>query len=149
MNYKETGNKIPISVPELIDFAHQKLAEYDSAVSTNKSISFQNPYSEPIIYPTKDGKTIMVPNEIQKQAIDLWYNKTGRNVPVMQQIPQNEQIVEQPKQEVIYVYEDGNDIFKLAILIVAALFALYLFFNMRETSGSSMSMDKVKFYLVR
>ena len=141
MNFEETGNKVPVTVDELMKFSEQKLAEFDQQVSKSKSIPSPNPYTDPIIYKTKDGKTIMVPTEIQKQAVNDWYKKTGRNVPIMQQTNQEmEQVIKPkkfPQKKVVYVYENGTDLVKLGILIFAAVLALYLFFKMDNKQTSS------------
>jgi len=72
MNFQETGTKIPISSQELINYVHTELESYDKKVVLTKGPSFPNPYTDSIIYKTPEGKTIKVPGEIQKEAINLW-----------------------------------------------------------------------------
>ena len=158
MNFQETGNKVPISGEELINYVQHQLGEFDVQSSQQKTIPSFNPYSQPIIYKTKDGKTIRIPDEIQKQALDLWYQKTGRNVPAMQQVQQVQQIQPMEQQEerapkprkVVYVYEKDDSIIKLAILIFAAVLALYLFFKMnKSTSGARVNTEQLRYYLTK
>ena len=136
MNYQETGNQIPISQQELIIFVHSKLEDYDRKVSVLKMPTSPNPYTDPLIYTTKEGKTIKIPEEIQKQAVHDWYRQHGTNVPVMQRTPdippQLDKNQRQPRKAVMYVYEDGYDWVKITILVVAAIIALYLFFQMNK-----------------
>ena len=92
MEYQETGNKIPISAQELVDYVKQQLAIHDASIASNQTLPDYNPYTHPVIYKTKDGKTIMIPDEIQKQAVSQWHDQNGTNVPVMQQVaPESQQ----------------------------------------------------------
>ena len=156
MNFKETGNKVPVTVDELIRFSEQQLGEFDALVSQSKAIPSQNPYTDPIIYTTQEGQTIMVPQEILKLAVNNWYNKPGRNVPVMQQT--NQEVVQEemrpkklPQKKVIYVQENGNDFVKLGILIFAALLALYLFVKMGKTESAPFGVtnEQLRYYLTK
>ena len=153
MNFKETGNKVPISGEELINYVQHKLGEFDAPSSQQKSIPFINPYSQEIIYKTKDGKTIKIPEEIQKQAVDLWYQKTGKNIALMQQIqPLQPEIKSSPQKKVVYVYENDDSLIKLAILIFAAVLALYLFFKMNGQSSASpfgVNTEQLRYYLTK
>lgn len=155
MNFRETGNKVPVTVDELINFSERQLGEFDALVSQSKSIPSQNPYTDPIIYTTQEGKTIKVPQEIQKEAVNNWYNKTGRNVPVMQQ--SNQEVVQEemrpkqlPQKKVVYVQENGNDLVKLGILIFAAMLALYLFIKMgKESAPFGVTDEQLRYYLTK
>lgn len=135
MNYQETGNQVPISQQELIIYVHQRLEDYDRKVSVLKTPTSPNPYTDPLIYTTKEGKTIKVPEEIQKEAVHEWYRQHGTNVPVMQRTPDIPPQLERPhrpKKAIMYVYEDGYDWVKISILATAALIALYLFLQMNK-----------------
>ena len=137
MNYQETGNQVPISQQELIVFVHSELEKYDYRMAIAKEPSSPNPYIDTLIYKTKEGKTIKVPEEIQKEAIHLWYRRNGTNVPVMQRTPDIPPKLPQAppshaRKAVRYFYEDGYDWIKISILLVAALIALYLFLQMRK-----------------
>lgn len=137
MNYQETGNQVPISQQELIVFVHSELEKYDYRMAIVKEPSSPNPYIDTLIYKTKDSKTIKVPEEIQKEAIHLWYKRNGTNVPAMQRTPNipPERLQAPPsnaRKAVMYVYEDGYDWVKISILATAALIALYLFFQMNK-----------------
>jgi|LakMenEpi03Aug12_release.lakeMendotaPanAssembly.Ray.scaffolds.fasta_scaffold295451_2 hypothetical protein len=152
MDFRETGNKIPISSDELINYAQTLLADFDTKISTNKSIPSVNPYVQPLIYKTNDGKTIRIPDEIQKQAVHIWYQKTGRNVPVMQQI--NQDYKEAPtidqKQKVVYVYENSDNYINIGILIIAAVLALFLLFKITGNTGHrsfNITSEQIRYYL--
>ena len=49
MSYQITGNKIPVTKDELINYIHEQLAFYDVG-----KLKDMNPYTEPIIYITKE-----------------------------------------------------------------------------------------------
>lgn len=156
MEYQETGNKIPINAHELTDYVKQQLASHDAFVSGNKTLPEFNPYTHPIIYKTKDGKTIMIPDEIQKQAISQWYQEHGTNVPVAQYLPQETtQVVKLPqgKPKIEYVDDDNGDYMRLGLLIFTVFVALYLFYkwghNTSPSSGSGMSYDQIRAYMMR
>ena len=153
MNYKETGNKIPISSEELMSHVHKELAIYDRKIAITKVPSTPNPYTDPIIYKTAGNKVIRIPDDIQKMAIHIWYQRNGTNVPAMQQPPAEH--VEPMKltnnqKKIVYVHEDGYDTLKLSILIITAIIAAYLFFQMRRNSMNNMSNNiPMRYYLVR
>ena len=162
MSFQETGNKVPISADELSNYVTSQLQEFDLTISKKKTIPEFNPYIHPIIYKTKDGKTIKIPEGIQKQAVDLWYQKTGKNIPLMQQMQQQPQPQPQPQQEiqsqemqlpkkVIYVYENDTSLIRLGILIFAAVLALFLFFKMNNSSSSpfNINTEQLRYYLTK
>lgn len=82
MEYHETGNKIAVPTEELIKYIHKQLNNYENSIHETQSLGLYNPYSQPIIYKTTNGKTIKVPQEIKKYAIDLWHKMNGTNVPL-------------------------------------------------------------------
>jgi len=151
MNFKETGNKVPVTSQELIMFCQAKLAEFDESVSANKTIPLVNPYTDKMLYATKEGKTIMIPQEIQKQAVNFWYEQTGRNVPLMQQTnpeASNTQIII-PKEKPIV--KEERDYIKLAILILAAMLALYLFIKIGNKSDVKFGLEpqRLRYYMTK
>jgi hypothetical protein len=73
--YKETGNKYPIPVNELLAYAQEKLQEFDMMVEATKTQPSTSPYTDPIIYATGEGKLVQIPEYIQEQAIQLWNNQ--------------------------------------------------------------------------
>ena len=151
MNF--TGNKIPVTSQELIMYCQHKLAEFDESVSSNKTIPLINPYTDKIVYVTKEGKTIMIPQEIQKQAVNFWYEKTGRNVPLMQQTnpdAHNDKMMLRPRRK--HIIREQKDYVRLAILVFAALLALYLFFKMSNKHNDvkfGMDPERVRYYLAK
>ena len=70
--YKETGNKVPLPMDELINFAQEKLQDFDRLVEATQSRPERSPYNSPIIYTTKEGKLVQIPEYIQQQAVNLW-----------------------------------------------------------------------------
>lgn len=155
MNYKETGNKVPISSEELMNHVHSKLALYDRHIAITKVPSTPNPYTDPIIYKTAGNKVIRIPDDIQKMAIHIWYQRNGTNVPAMQQPPSEQVQVKRtnPKKKTVYVYENGYDNVKLIILVATAIIAAYLFMQMRKNAMSSDSFmtnnNTMRYYLAR
>lgn len=126
-NFQETGNKIPISFNELMDYAHMKFSEY------NKTKTGPNPFTNPIIYTTKDGKTIMIPTDIQNQAIQLWKKSGG---------------VEPFQQEAVDIKKDNHEFLKFTLLTLIIIITLYLFFN-ADNDQAMFNTKHIKFYLTR
>ncbi|QKF94285.1 hypothetical protein QKU48_gp0827 [Fadolivirus algeromassiliense] len=152
MNFQETGNKIPISAQELVEYVHNQLAAYDAFIAANKTHPDFNPYTHPIIYQTKDGKTIKIPDEIQKSAINDWYQQHGTNIPVMQQVPQQQAPVipklPQGKPQIIVEDDNGGEFMKLGLLIFVAVVALYLFYKYNhKSSGSSLNTEQIRAFM--
>lgn len=133
MNFQETENKVPVTAQELIGYVKHQLSLYDAYIATHKTQPAFNPYTHPMTYKTGDGRTIRVPDDIQKRAISLWYQEHGTNVSTMQQMPQTE-YVPKPKESVVYEIDEGEtDYIRLAILVFVAVFALYLYFKSTKT----------------
>ena len=133
MNYEETGNKVPISLEELINYVQQQLYIYDNIKAQNPNIVPSiNPYTQPIIYETQDGKIIKIPANIQKQAIEL-YNKKKENNDINYaydngNLPSEEydyDVQSETYKPTFFSENNMNKYLKLAILILAALLALY------------------------
>ena len=91
MEYRETGKKIAINRDELITHC---LKEFDKDDNITK-----------IIYNTAENKTIMVPEDVIKEAKLLWTKK-------------------QPKKE-----QSNAGTYKTLIIIVALLLIVYLFYQ--------------------
>lgn len=78
--YQQTGNKIPITLDELMQAVFYRLEMYDKLIGGNEtSNNTYTPYIDPIIYNTQDGRTVEVPKEIQRRAIEEW--KLKREIP--------------------------------------------------------------------
>jgi len=79
--FKETGNKIPIPIDEFTNHVKSELLKYDKLKNATETNPSYNPYLEPIIYTTSQGKLVQVPEEIKKNAIDDWLkNGEGNNM---------------------------------------------------------------------
>ncbi len=144
MSFKETGNKIPISADELINYMHIQFSAYD------KTKSGSNPYTDIVIYTTKDGKTIIIPKEIQQQAIENFANiESIKSTPFEYEavLPNSES-----KEVSNNVLNDAtvydNNLIKLGLLFFVAIIALYLFFNI-DNDASMFSAKRVRFYLTK
>ena len=106
--YKETGNKVPLPMDELINFAQEKLQDFDRLVEATQSRPKRSPYNSPIIYTTKEGKLVQIPEYIQQQAINLWESaKRGLTNP-----PDRRQYQEEEEEELPFP-EDPEDYEKL------------------------------------
>jgi hypothetical protein len=68
--YEQTGNKIPLTIDELMQCVFDRLDIYDSIGGGNNTASTYNPYIHPIIYNTRDGRTVQIPEDIQQRAIN-------------------------------------------------------------------------------
>lgn len=81
--YKPTGKEIPLNVNVLVNHVHNKLDEYMYLKETTQAEPPNNPFSQPVIFTTDDGKLVQVPVEIQKQAIASWKQKSTQNPSTM------------------------------------------------------------------
>ncbi len=70
--YQQTGKSIPIQVPELISFVHNKLDQYVALTNATQMKPDFDPFSDPLIFTTQEGKLIQIPKDIQKQAVASW-----------------------------------------------------------------------------
>ena len=68
--YKHTGNKIPISMNEVVNHIEYLLINYDKLIETTGSEPTYNPYEQSIIYTTQDNKIIEIPKDIQNNVVD-------------------------------------------------------------------------------
>jgi len=131
MSYKITGNKIPVTKDELINYTHKQLQLYDTG-----KLKDINPYTQQVIYITKDGKMIQVPQDIQKEAVASW--KPQARMPVMQ-----------IKKEVDEEAGTGQtDYLTIGILILAAILAIYLF-NKTGLISNTYVNPNTRYYLTR
>ena len=74
-NYMMTGNNVPINKSELVAHVKLQLEEYTKApVKPNF-----NPFENPIIYKTSDGKMIQIPQDIQMNVIKEWQEHKRQN----------------------------------------------------------------------
>ena len=70
--FEQTGNQVPIRIDELIACVHERLEQYDKLTEATQATPSYSPYLHPIIYTTNEGKTIQIPPDVQKKAIDQW-----------------------------------------------------------------------------
>lgn len=109
MSYKNTGNKIPVTREELINYMNKQLAAYDSGKLQNP-----NPYTEQVIYITKDKKMIQIPQDIQREAVALW-NPQREMMPIHINMEQSN--------------TGKTDYVTIGILILAGILAIFLFYK--------------------
>ena len=114
-DYKPTGNSIPVTQQELIDYIISQLQAYDTDSTTMKS-----PYTYVLIYKTPgdgdDSKFIEVPEELQAVVIQQW---NARKKPLGKPILNKP--VAQPTKSPNYV-----------IIIVIILVALLIYSQMKS-----------------
>ena len=147
MSFKETGNKIPISADELINYLHIQFSAYD------KTKSGSNPYTDIVIYTTKDGKTIIIPKEIQQQAIEKFTNTTDVKNPFEYEAVLQDSDIKSPNSpsesaSKDQIYDNNYDLIKLGILFFIAIIVLYLFFNI-DNDTSMFSAKRIRYYLTK
>lgn len=148
--YKETGNKVPVSEDELIQYVISKINSYVDYIKQTNNTPKCNPFMEPIIYTTTEGKTIMVPDYIKEKGIQMWSQQN--NSPEINEIMIKSQKIPTPKNDskVIYVYENKNDFWVILILVFAAILAAYLFYNISQDgtkSYATLDTDNIRYFL--
>ena len=145
MNYQETGNKIPVDEEELIN---AMILKYDAyARSQNTDAPLPNPDKEPIIYTTKDGRTIKIPDEIKIKAKTIWLKDLIHKVQNKQ--VKMEDVGIKPQTQVIRIYDDNQKLTNLVILILAVIIAAYLLYTYggQFSTMYNTSTEQLKFYL--
>jgi hypothetical protein len=70
--YTQTGKNIPVNFEELSTHIEKVLYNYE--IRSNRDSNY-NPFTDPIIYTTNDGKTIQIPDSIQQKVVNEWNNK--------------------------------------------------------------------------
>lgn len=66
--FEKTGTDIPVMEEELIAYIQQKCYNYHDIPEGPDTL---NPFKDPIIYKTGDGKLIQIPKHIQEKAISM------------------------------------------------------------------------------
>lgn len=114
MDFKQTGKQIEVTVPELTEYVIKQLDLYDKYGDKNDGC----PYTDPIIYTTKDGKTIMVPKDIQKSIVDT--RKPIETFQEMKPVKKIEKNIEKTK--------ESSD-WKLYVFIIIGFIVCYLLYK--------------------
>ena len=130
--YQETGNKIPIALTEFINYVQQILNEYDELLKATGTSPDFNPYTETLIYKTKDGKIVQIPEEIKKIAInDRKKNEACENgicsiknkkIDLVNEI--EDKGTTPP--EIVIIKEKNNKIYYLILIIIILAFIYYI-----------------------
>ena len=89
-SFEPTGRKHPVRMDELILHIYQQLYTYDIAIRRNKKPS-HNPYTDSIVYITNTGKTIQIPTNVQRTAIESWIKKRHKKQPAQLSPPKKEE----------------------------------------------------------
>lgn len=115
--FQETGNKIPVTESELIKFMNLKYTEY---YNDNE---LPNPEKNDVIYSTKDGKTIKIPDEIKTKAKAQWLKVLLQDS--QQNINSNEDFTKDSTENNT---KDSTNWWNIAIYIIVIIIALYLLY---------------------
>ena len=132
MEYRETGKKIPLTVEELHVHVIDKLYQYDELIKSTKTKPEQDPYVDPIVYVTKEGKTVQVPQNIQENAVKVWIAEKDQPVKnddedVLSDIDDLDDV--KPKynaRKQVVVVKENKNFYMLLFFICIALFAGYM-----------------------
>lgn len=114
--FQKTGNNIPVTELELIEFMGTKYTEYYN------DNTLPNPEKDDIIYKTREGKVIMVPDEIKIKAKTLWL-KLLMDESFNNEIKENYEDIKEEK-------TNWWNILIYAVVIIIVLYLLYLLVKM-------------------
>jgi hypothetical protein len=145
MNFQETGNKIPVTEAELID---HMIVKYDAyAKSQNTQNPLANPDKDSVIYNTKNGKTIKIPDEIKMKAKTIWLKDVINKVKNNEINAEDMGVTVPPK--VVKIYDNSQKFTNIIILIVAVIVAAYLLYayGNRFRDMYNTGTEELKFYL--
>ena len=78
-DFIQTGNAVPVSEQELYEYVYENLERYDNLLQASEAQPSYSPYTQPIIYTSNNGKQVQIPEEIQKNAIDMWKKRKHEN----------------------------------------------------------------------
>lgn len=109
MAYKYTGAQIPVDVNDIYIKVGNELTNYDM----NSDEYDYSPYTDPIIYATPEGKTIVVPDNIQQDIINK-HNMQKNNKSVQKKDDKSQ--------------DSGSSVKKIMIMI-GIIFIIYLAYN--------------------
>ncbi|VBB18548.1 hypothetical protein YASMINEVIRUS_1011 [Yasminevirus sp. GU-2018] len=70
-SFKKTGKNVTVSRDDLINATTERLAQFDSLPAEQK-MKASNPYQDPVLVKTSEGKMVQVPRYIQNVAIVRW-----------------------------------------------------------------------------
>ncbi len=134
MNFQQTGQSMAVNTKELTEYVQKLLLEYDYKVDQKQKLPELNPYRMPITYMTNEGKMVLVPESVQRKAIDMHYTIAGRRSEAgfdpktdKAHPPGHHNQQNQPVQKVKkYVYQNRKELITLAILILALIIAYYV-----------------------
>jgi len=126
--FQETGKELSIDLNELVSYVQKKLYEYDQ--NKNPSPNLYNPYKHPIIYVTKDGKFIKVPDDIVQKTIALWKER-----------PSPEFI---SNSEYISTKKDHKKVSNILLLIIFICVVIYFYYTKVK---KPISIENVKYVL--
>jgi hypothetical protein len=119
--YRKTGNVHHIPLPEMIDHVILKINQFNEIKEATGGTPPQNPFTDALVFTTNDGRTVQIPEQVQKQAIEH-YNKSI-NGPVEEK--QEEEVEEQePK---VVVVESDNSILWFAIIIIGLILLYFIY----------------------
>ena len=77
--YQRTGKEIPLNVSVLINFVHNKLDEYAFLKESTQSEPNFNPYTNPVIFTTDEGKLVQVPAESTSSRVSIPWSRCAGN----------------------------------------------------------------------
>ena len=142
VEYQPTGNNINLRMDELVDFVLEKLEQYEYIVKATQTVPSFSPYKDPIIYTTKEGKTVQIPEYVHQEAIKIWNQKKNKSinedsVQDIQELPIYEsgdnyknQLNYKRKKEIGIEENDSN--FRYFILILLFVGILVYFYNKKK-----------------
>jgi hypothetical protein len=111
MEYRYTGAEIPVDVNDLYQKVDNELTGYDH----NSDQYDYSPYTDPVIYATPEGKTIVVPDDIKQDIINKHNMNRTSNTNLQKK---NEQSNDDNK-------DNGVNIKKI-LIIIGIMIVLYL-----------------------
>jgi hypothetical protein len=113
--FKKTGNMINLSYDELAGYVQTKLKDYDRVEAMTDVPPAESPYKNPIVYVTKEGKYVQVPEFVQRKVIKEWTE--GKTTEPMKDI--KEPLTVEKEQNYTFWY------FLIAIIILIAIISRF------------------------
>ncbi len=145
VEYQPTGNNINLRMDELVEFVLEKIQQYEYMVKATETVPSFSPFKDPIIFTTQEGKTVQIPEYVQKEAIKIWNQRKSKannqeeSVEDIQELPiyesddnEYDQKDYKKNKKIDYEKEGEDSNFKYFILMLVFIGILFYFYNKKK-----------------
>lgn len=125
--YRKTGNTHHIPLPDMIEHVVMKINQFNEIKEATGGVPPQNPFSDPIVFTTKDGRTVQIPEQVQQQAVQEYHKMIIGDHDEVDEI--EEEYIEEPK---LVVVEQDNTYMWMAIIILSLILLYFIYLQSKK-----------------